>query len=224
MVGSILGYGRIPGSIGLSVKTVTPRTKHGFYIPRRKDLVKVFENVALIRSMRKTTIMPRFKECSDDMVLYLKRILGRHSKKVLGNYAHKFVSKLYNTKPLKTDVVYKMNDKIEYDVLKRYYQVKIRGYDVKGDKKGNYYYRNAIRLKPGMLIHETKTVGHAGFEKKHLVMWLGWINSLGGAYYFDSRWPKIHKWDEKKNFVGSKISKYYFWRIVAIYDPWHGRE
>ena len=221
MVDSIFGYGIRPGPMGLSVKAVSPAT--WFYIPRRKDLVKVFELTAL-RNMVKATIMPAFSECSDDMVLFLKRVLGSHSKKILGNYAHKYVSKLSNSKPLSTYVVYKLNDKIEYDVVKLYYKAKIRGYAIKGEKNQNYLYRNSVRLKPGMLIHETKTVGRSGFEKKHLVMWLGWINSLGGAYYFDSLTPKLHKYEENKNFVQSNISSYDFWRIVAIYDPWHGRE
>ena len=220
MVDSIFGSGIRPGPIGIPVKARSPNV--WLYTPRRKDLVKVFELVVLRNKIKAT--MPRFSECSEDMVLFLNRVLGPYSKRILGNYSPIFVSKLYNSKPLSTYVVYKKNDKIDYDIINSYYKAKIRGYAIKGEKNRNYLYQNVKRLKPGMLIHEAKTVGGSGFEKKHLVMWLGWINSLGGAYYFDSRYPKLHKYDDKKNFVSSSISSYDFWRIVVIYDPWHGRE
>lgn len=224
MVNSVSGFGIIPGPIGISAKAIGPKTITWFYAPRRKDLVNAFESVA-VRNLMKAA-MPAFTECSADMVLFLKRILGSHSKTILGNYVSKYRSRLYSSKPLSTNVVYKLNDKIEYDMIKFYYKARIRGYAIKGKKNLNYTFADNIPLKPGMLIHETKTVGRSGFEKKHLVMWLGWIKSLGGAYYFDSLVPKLHKYTAGKNFVQTSVSssKYHFWRIVAIYDPWHGRE
>lgn len=109
MVDSIFGYGIRPGPIGLSVKAGSPTP--WLYTHRRKDLVKVFE-LAQHRNHMKASIMPPFRECSKDMVLFLKRVLGSYSKNILGNYTHKFRSKLYKTKPLSTYVVYKLNDKL----------------------------------------------------------------------------------------------------------------